>query len=125
MKDKTTLMQFISNILSLRPLQNLRNTGTKYLLLFTCLFSLIQPAYADFINGGFEDIYTPSTANTWNPINGWTLTGYTFVSNPSATIPPTSISQINLTIPTTPGGITDIISGPTQTLFDWFLEGAT
>ena len=85
---------------------------------------MVQSSYADFINGRFEDPYIPSSTNTFNPITGWTLTGYTFLGT-TTPIPPHSISEIPLSSPVIPGGITDIIQGPTQTLFDWFLEGAT
>jgi hypothetical protein len=81
-------------------------------------------AKADFINGGFEDPYTPSGTVTSDPITGWTLTGYTF-SGSTSTVPPTSISGINLVSPTTPGGITDIYdaSNPSNPS-DYFLRGA-
>jgi hypothetical protein len=95
-------------------------------LLITCLLhlSLMTAAKADFINGGFEDPYTPSGTVTSDPITGWTLTGYTF-SGSTSTVPPTSISGINLVSPTTPGGITDIYdaSNPSNPS-DYFLRGA-
>ena len=96
------------------------------LMLSACLlqFAFTPASYANFINGGFDDNYIPSNANTFNPINGWTLTGYRFNGNLTTAIP-TSLVDINLTPGTTPGGITDIIAGTTQTLDDWFLFGAT
>ena len=98
----------------------------RFLLRAVCILQLflIQPSYADFINGRFEDTYTPSNTNTFNPINGWTLTGYLFNGNISPATP-TSMADINLSPGTTPGGITDIVNGVTQTLEDWFLAGAS
>ena len=60
-----------------------------------CLFQLIliQPSYADFINGGFEDTYTPDST-TCSPITGWTQTGYYF--NGTGSSNPTNINDINL-----------------------------
>ncbi len=95
-------------------------------LLITSLLqlSLISPAKADFTNGGFEGAYSPSGTVTNDPITGWTLTGYAFLGNASNAAP-TSISGINLSPPTTPGGITDIYdaSNPTHP-DDYFLFGA-
>jgi len=86
-------------------------------------FSFSIPAFADFVNGGFEDTYTPSSANTYNPITGWTQTGYLFNGN-SVSVP-ASMADINLTAGTTPGGISDMVIGANQTFFDYFLVGAT
>jgi uncharacterized repeat protein (TIGR01451 family) len=94
-------------------------------LLVTSLLQLglMATAKADFTNGGFEDTYTPgSTAS--EPINGWTLTGYTFNGN-ATNATPTSISGINLGSAASPGGITDIYdaSNPSNP-DDYFLFGA-
>jgi len=100
------------------------NLIKRYLLSFCILLLFFaSPSYADFINGGFEDTYIPSSSNTYNPITGWTLTSYLFNGSASTT-PPSNITEINLTTGTTPGGITDIVHGPTQTIADWFLYGA-
>lgn len=109
----------------MKILQSTRRFGRGLLLLAACLLQLFiaQSSHADFINGGFEDTYTPSSSNTYNPINGWTLTGYLFNGN-ATSIPPTSMATLSISTPTTPGGITDIVSGPTQTIDDWFLAGA-
>ncbi len=96
-------------------------------LLIACLLQLglMTAAKADFTNGGFEGLYSPSGTVTNDPINGWTLTGYTFTGN-ATTAAPTSISGINLVSPTTPGGITEIYdaSNPSNPN-DYFLLGAT
>ncbi len=86
------------------------------------LLSLVQFSYADFVNGGFEDTYTPSGGNTHNEITGWTQTGYIF--NGTGSSSPTSLVDIDLGAGTEPGGISDIVNGPTQTIQDYFLFGA-
>jgi uncharacterized repeat protein (TIGR01451 family) len=109
--EKLKRTQFSGNILSL-------------LIAFLLQLCLIGAAKADFINGGFESPYSPSGTVTTDPITGWTLRGYTFNGSLSTTLA-TSISSINLSAATTPGGITDIydasnISNPD----DYFLKGA-
>lgn len=96
---------------------------------FLLPFFFIQPAFADFINGGFESTYTPDNT-TCSPITGWTQTGYYFPGTASSS--PTSINDIGLLPsggPTSPPvafcGITDIVAGTTQTIDDYFLFGAT
>jgi hypothetical protein len=97
------------------------NPLNKLFLLPACVLQLfcLQPSYADFINGGFEDTYTPDSSNTHNPITGWTQVGYTFGG--AIVVPPGSLNDITLTPSVSPGAITDIIAGPTQTLYDYFL----
>jgi hypothetical protein len=99
------------------------------LFLLSCFLFFIQPAFADFINGGFESTYTPDST-TCSPITGWTQTGYYFPGTGSSS--PTNISDIGLQSsggPTSPPvafcGITDIVAGTTQTVDDYFLFGAT
>lgn len=104
------------------------NSFAQLFLMLTCLlqFIFVRPAFADFVNGGFEDAYTPDST-TCSPITGWTQTGYYF--NGTGSSNPTSINDINLQ---TAGGssiqfcgVTNVIQGATQTLTDYFLEGAT
>jgi hypothetical protein len=102
-----------------------RNTLKKLLLLVFLLQLFYSPlTYADFINGGFESAYTP-TSSPNSPITGWTQTGYIF--NGDTTSPPASFNDLGLT--PTANGISDIISVPslsdTQTVSDYFLFGAT
>jgi len=112
-------------------------TGLDYLrkqlsrsILSVLIISLLQlglmnAAKADFTNGGFEDTYSPSGTVTNDPINGWTLTGYTFNGSAATTLP-TSISGINLGSATSPGGITDIFDASNASHpDDYFLLGAT
>jgi uncharacterized repeat protein (TIGR01451 family) len=110
--DQSRKTQIISNILLL-------------LITFLLQLCLINVAKADFTNGGFEEPYSPSGTVTTDTITGWTLKGYTFNGSTSTALA-TSISSINLSTATTPGGITDIydasnISHPD----DYFLFGAT
>ena len=112
------------NHLGIENRESLKIIRKHFFAAFFLSWFMVQSSYADFINGGFEDPYIPSNTNTFNPITGWTLAGYYFLGT-TTPIPPHSISEIPLTAFITPGGITDIIAGPTQTLFDWFLEGAT
>src|SRR4051812_43159370 len=90
------------------------------LFLLSCFLFFMQPAFADFINGGFESTYTPDST-TCSPITGWTQTGYYFPGTGSSS--PTSINDIGLLSsggPTTPPvafcGITDIVAGITQAI---------
>lgn len=101
-----------------------KKKGIKFLLVgFLLQIAFIKLVHADFINGGFEDPYIVDNTNTFNPITGWTLTGYIFNTNLSDDAP-TSLAEVNLTITTSPGGLSDMVNGSTQTLFDWFLFGA-
>jgi hypothetical protein len=77
--------------------------------------AFIFSAHADFINGNFE---APITT-------GWTSTGFLFTGYSSGLVlPPKSLADITL-IPATavPNGINDRITGVTQTLYDYFLDG--
>lgn len=90
------------------------------LMLSACLLQLFfsQTVYADFLNGNFEATYTPDST-TFSPITNWTQTGYTFGG--ATVVPPTSLNDITLTPNVTPGAITNMMIGPTQTLYDYFL----
>jgi hypothetical protein len=103
-----------------------RLIGWIFILLCGLLFPITK-ALADFTNGGFEDSYTTPSPNTIPNINipGWTSTGYLFTGYKAGlTLPPKSLNDITLTAsPKAPNGITDIISGTTQTLTDYFLVG--
>lgn len=94
-----------------------------FLLLFALLLIPLQSSYADFVNGGFEDTYTPSGTSISDPITGWTLTGYTFGG--TSAVPPTNFNQLGLTASSGhANGISDIIIGTNQTLNDYFLVGS-
>lgn len=95
----------------------------KYTLLFLFVFQMLSmSSHADFVNGNFEDSYP--NGDPLQPITGWTLTGYLYQG--ATTVPPTSIADLNLTASgTAPQGISDMVVGPTQSLFDYFLFGAT
>ncbi len=87
-----------------------------------------QLAYANFINGGFEDTYTPSLSSPNATITGWTSTGYLFTGYaPGLTLPPKSLADITLqSAPSAPNGISDIVFYNTpQFIPDWFLNSAT
>lgn len=105
-----------------------RSSLGQLFFILTCLFQFIfvRPVFADFINGGFESTYTPDST-TCSPITGWTQTGYYF--NGTGSSNPTSINDINLQTVGGTGikfcGVTNIIQGATQTLSDYFLQGAT
>jgi hypothetical protein len=112
----------------MNTLQHQASSWSQMFLRAACLLPLIlvQPSYADFVNGNFEDPYTPDST-TCSPITGWTSAGYYFNGTGSAS--PTSISAINLQA--TGGtniqfcGVTDVIVGATpQSVYDYFLEGA-
>ncbi len=96
--------------------------GMLFLLIISFLqLALMNSANADFTNGGFEDTYTPG-ATAHEPINGWTLTGYTFIGDALSSALPTSISGINKSAGSSPGGISEIIGAPSPgQLDDYFL----
>ncbi|NDH08526.1 MAG: hypothetical protein EBY16_02700 [Gammaproteobacteria bacterium] len=93
--------------------------------LFFCAVIHANLSFADFVNGGFEQVYgTTSPALT---IPGWNSQGYIFSGyRAGLVLPPKSLNDILLT-PTSsaPSGITDIVKATnTQTLYDYFLNGA-
>ncbi|MFA6303716.1 MAG: hypothetical protein WC627_11390 [Legionella sp.] len=121
-------MHFFFTGLNRNGLSFLRVLMTALVVQMGCL----SPSYADFINGNFEALYNtndPMSNITYNTIYGWTLKGYAFKGN-SVDLP-TSLAEINL-IPSPPppgpantlDGISDILTAPTQTLYDYFLKGA-
>ena len=87
-----------------------------------------QLAYANFINGDFEDpSYNPSLSSPNATIKGWTSTGYLFTGYAAGgKFPPKSLADITLkSAPSAPNGISDIVEDSTQSLYDWFLQNAT
>ncbi len=82
-------------------------------------------SFANFLNGGFDAFNTtPSPAAS---ITAWTSTGYLFTGYKAGLVlPPKSLDDIILES-TSPLalGITDIVTGTQQTLYDYFLNGAS
>jgi hypothetical protein len=87
-----------------------------FVFLYAICLSFTTSAYADFINGFFT-----------SPLStGWTAKGYLFTGYATnVNLPPKSLNDIKLASSTNlPNGISDIITGPTQTLYDYFLQGS-
>lgn len=75
---------------------------------------LLGEADNAFQNGDFE-----------SGLSQWTLRGYKFTGYASGLVlPPKSLDDITLQATTPSNGISDVVTGPTQSMYEYFLQGA-